>query len=51
MLEFNKRKSFERMQKIGAKFSKKGPDGDGDAEPNAPVVEPAATPAPAGGTS
>jgi branched-chain amino acid transport system permease protein len=38
VLEFNKRKSFERIQKIGAKFSKKGPSADGgDRGPGVPV--------------
>jgi ABC-type branched-subunit amino acid transport system permease subunit len=38
VLEFNKRKSFERIQKIGAKFSKKEPSADGgDSEPDLPV--------------
>jgi hypothetical protein len=51
VLEFNKRKSFERIQKIGAKFSKKAPSADGDGESGSPVVANAGTPAPAGGAS
>jgi hypothetical protein len=49
ILEFQKRRSYARTQKIASKFSKKPPADGADDSGSAPAVSNTPTPAPAGG--